>query len=216
MQTMNIRITFTEPVLGTAPSDETIYSSYIGANAPDAKSLQEEIAALGTDEVERNGMTVFARTPEGKPALWNYHVEGFFKDACGMLARLKPQDFTDENGKKKKSGGTKSSQLKAYKKVIDGLIFVQPRLIPIEMPGDGAVGTCQRSLRAQTAQGERVALASSEEVPAGSSIRIQVELFDESHAALVREWLNYGRWRGIGQWRNSGKGRFLFHCQSRR
>ena len=49
---------------------------------------------------------------------------------------------------------------------IDGLIFIAPRQIPIKF--DGEMGICQRPLRAQTAQGERVALASSESIPASS------------------------------------------------
>ena len=104
---------------------------------------------------------------------------------------------------------TKSSALKAYKKIIDGLIFVEPRCIPIRVNGE--IGECQRPLRAQTAQGERVSLAMSEEIPAGSSIEFEITLFDEkAHKDAVLEWLDYGRLRGIGQWRNSGKGRFSY------
>ena len=28
--------------------------------------------------------------------------------------------------------------------------------------------------------------------------------------AYVREWLDYGMYRGLGQWRNSGKGRMVW------
>ena len=69
---------------------------------------------------------------------------------------------------------------------------------------------CQRPLRAQTAQGERVSLANSEEIPAGSSCQFEVLCMDDSHEAAVMEWLEYGRLRGLGQWRNSGKGRFTY------
>ena len=73
---------------------------------------------------------------------------------------------------------------------------------------DGEMLDCQRPLRAQTMQGERVSLASSDEVPAGAVLTCDVECLDESHEAAVREWLDYGSLRGLGQWRNSGKGRF--------
>ena len=63
-------------------------------------------------------------------------------------------------------------------------------------------------LRAQTAQGERIALANSETVPAGSTIEFKVVLLKDDHEKLLKEWLDYGRYKGIGQWRNSGKGRF--------
>ena len=191
METLKVKLTFTEPILGGAPADPEIYSTYIAANAPDAKSMEEEIEALGADAVEEKKMTVFGRSPEGEPCIWNYHIEGFFKDACGMLRKI---------------SGTESSKIKSYKKVIDGLIFVQPRQITIHLNGE--IGNCQRTLRAQTMQGDRTALASSEEAPAGSWIEFDVECYDAAHVKAVREWLDYGERRGIGQWRNSGKGRF--------
>ena len=143
-------------------------------------------------------MTVFPKDEDGTPILWDYQVKGFFKDACGMLARLK--------------GQTESSKLKAYKKVIDGLVFVGPRSIKLNPAGE--IGVCQRPLRANTMQGERVALASSEELPAGTTADFEIILLDESLEAVVREWLDYGALRGIGQWRNSGKGRFSYEVEN--
>lgn len=37
-----------------------------------------------------------------------------------------------------------------------------------------------------------------------------ITCMDEKDLKLVREWLDYGYYRGLGQWRNSGKGRFLW------
>lgn len=202
--TMRVRITFLESLLGTSPADEDIYKGFIGSKAPDAASIEDEVAALGTDAVVERGTTVFPRLSDGTPFLYDYQVRGFFKDACSMLARLTGKD---ENGKKKKAAN-ESGKMTAYKKVIDGLIFVSPRAIPLALDGD--VGLCQRPLRAQTAQGERVALAISEEIPAGTSAEFMVTCLDENHLAAVREWLDYGELRGIGQWRNSGHGRFLW------
>ena len=59
-------------------------------------------------------------------------------------------------------------------------------------------------------QGERVALAESETIPAGSSIEFTIMTFDDGLWPTITEWLQYGRYRGIGQWRNSGKGRFEY------
>ena len=75
---------------------------------------------------------------------------------------------------------------------------------------DGEISTCQRPLRAQTAQGERVALAMSEEVPAGATMDITIKVLDKALLPAIREWLDYGELRGLGQWRNSGKGRFTW------
>ena len=63
-------------------------------------------------------------------------------------------------------------------------------------------------LRAATAQGERVALASSETLPAGTTCEFEVQMMRDELEPLVEEWLAYGELRGFGQWRNSGKGRF--------
>lgn len=204
MKTIFVKAKLLEAMLGTSPADKEIYSSYIGSNAPDAQTLEEEIAALGADNVAEKGMTVFPRTADGAPFIYDYQIKGFFKDSCKMLSKLSKEK--DAKGKKKPVN--ESSKLRAYKQDIDGLIFVSPREIPIIF--DGEIGVCQRPLRASTPMGERVALASSEEVPAGATIEFEVTCLDDDHVAAVLEWLDYGRRRGLGQWRNSGKGRFEY------
>lgn len=191
MKTMKVKLTFAEPILGTCPADEEVYRAFIATKAPDASTLEDEVAAIGVDAVVEKGMTVFPRTEDGKPFLFDYQIKGFFKDTCGGLKRVK---------------GTVSSGIKAYKKEIDKLIFPQPRQIPFEFEGE--IGYCQRPLRAQTMHGERVSLAISEQIPAGASVTFDIELFSDDHEKAVREWLDYGKYSGIGQWRNSGKGRF--------
>lgn len=203
MTTLKFKLTFIESLLGTAPKNEDIYRDFIGSKAPDAATLEDEVAALGVDEAAEKGMTVFPRNADGNPIIWDYQIKGFFKDSCGMLSKLTGKDATTG---KKKTAVNESSKLTAYKKIIDGLIFVQPRQIPIIFDGD--IGICQRPLRAQTMQGERVALAMSEEIPAGASIEFSVKCLSDEHVAAVREWMEYGELRGLGQWRNSGKGRF--------
>jgi hypothetical protein len=91
-------------------------------------------------------------------------IKGFFKDACGMLRRVK---------------GSGSSKLRAYKKEIDGLVFVTPRQIPLVLPEGAELGLLERPVL-------------------GGGIG------DD----LLREWFNYGALRGLGQWRNASYGRF--------
>lgn len=203
MKRMHVKLTFTEPVLGTWPSNQNIAREFIASKSPDAASIEDEVAAIGADAVADKGMTVFPRNEAGQPVLYDYQIKGFFKDACGMLSRVGGKT---ETGKKR--AVNESGKISAYKKVIDGLIFIQPRMIPICCTGD--IRECQRPLRAQTAQGERVSLANSEEIPAGSSCEFDVVCLDAAHEAAVREWMDYGQLRGIGQWRNSGKGRFTY------
>lgn len=192
---MKVKITLTEELLGTACADPAIHSEYIASKAPDAQSLTEEVASIGADAVEAKSKTIFPRADNGTPMLWDYQVKGFFKDACSSLSRVP---------------GSKSGKIKAYRKVIDGLVFPQPRKIPLLLPDGQKIGECQRPLRAQTAQGERIALANSETVPAGTSFECEIKLLDEKLEDTVVEWLDYGALRGLGQWRNSGKGRFTW------
>lgn len=159
----------------------------------DAETVEDEVERFGADAVVEKGMTVFPRMEDGTPFLYDYQIKGFFKDTCGALRRVK---------------GTRSADIKAYKKEIDRLIFPQPRCIPFSF--DGEVGLCQRPLRAQTAQGERIALAISEEIPAGAKVEFSILMLNDDNVKLVKEWLDYGRLSGIGQWHNSGKGRFVW------
>lgn len=191
MKEIKVKLTFQEPLLGTSPANDEVYREFIGSKSPDAATVEDEVAALGADAVAEKGMTVFPRMEDGTPFLYDYQIKGFFKDTCGGLRKVK---------------GTESSKIKAYKKEIDKLIFPEPRCIPIHF--DGAITECQRPLRAQTMQGERVSLAMSEQIPAGATVEFTVVCLCDDHEKAVREWLDYGKYSGIGQWRNSGKGRF--------
>ena len=108
----------------------------------------------------------------------------------------------------RRGDGFKSKGLKAFKKEIDGLVFVSPRQIPLVMPEGGEIGDLQRPLRASTAQGERIALAHSETVPAGTVQEFDVMVLKDDLVPYVEEWLAYGALHGTGQWRNSGMGAF--------
>lgn len=191
MKKYDVELELTEEMLGTASADPELYEKFIASKRPDGVD-DDELGSVPVDEEVEKSTTVFRTGDDGKPVIFDYMVKGFFKDACSMLRRVK---------------GTHSSKLKAYKKEIDGLIFVGPRRIPLVF--DGETGICERPLRAQTAQGERVALARSETVPAGTKIPFTITLLKDDHIELVDEWLSYGQMRGLGQWRNSGAGRFI-------
>lgn len=201
MHSIKIKATLLQEMLATCSANKALYERFIASLAPDARSTEEEVAALGPVEVGNIGRTVFPRMPDGRPFLWNYQIKGFFKEACAQLIRC-------TNSATYKAVKKESAPLKAYRKIIDGLIFVQPRRIPVDVVGD--VGDCQRPLRAQTAQGERIALARSETAPEGSSFVFEVELLEPLFEKYVREWLDYGRHKGLLQWRGAGMGRFTW------
>lgn len=210
MKKVHIALTFLDPILGMSPSNPDIYMDYIASKAPDKDVTADELTALPAyDDIEcgeedPTTVTVFPRTRNGEPCFFDYQIRGFFKDSCGLLSYVRG---VDENGKKtKKKAGTLSGKTVAYKKVIDGNIFVSPRKIPIYF--DGPMTLCQRPLRAQTPMGERIALACSEQIPEGAKIAFDVTLYNDDDLDLLAEWMAYGRDHGMGQWRNSGKGRF--------
>jgi hypothetical protein len=199
-KSIKIKIELQEEILGTASSQHDLHDQFIGSKAPDAKSREEEVEALGPEEVAKKAMTIFARDADGNPFLWDYMIKGFMKDACKSMRRVP---------------GSCSSKLTAYKQVIDGLIFPSPRRIPLILPEGSEMGKCQRPLRAQTAQGERIAIASSETVPEGATLEIDIRYYPMTKKKgaptieeCIEEWFEYGSDRGLGQWRNSGKGRF--------
>ncbi len=197
MNEMKVRLTLTDEILGTAPNDKEIYANYIGSNAPDAPTREQEIEAVGVDEVIEKSTTVFPRNKDGHPIMWDYQIKGMVKDAVGMLRNVP---------------GSYSKKLTNYKKKIDGLVFIKDRENPFI--GEANIGYCQRPLRGQTAQGERISLANSETLPAGTQIEFTFMWYEDGKKLITRELfeeiLDYGRVRGLGQWRNSGKGRFTW------
>lgn len=184
MKRYKLKITFTESLLGTVAKNKKLYTEFIlEKGAKDELETVPEIEEIGT------GFHML----DGKPILYNYVIKGFFKDACSMLRR---------------DPSTRSSKLKAYKKVIDGLIFIDPRQIPIVLNGEG-LGINERPLRGQTAQGERIALAKSDMAPVGTRLEVEIKDFHDDEK-LLKEWLDYGALRGLGQWRNAGWGTFEY------
>ena len=194
MFTRKVRLVFTEPLLGTIPKDPEVYLPYVaGPAAITDEALAEELATV--EKAEEKGWTGFHQV-DGDPIIYDYVLKGFFKDACGMLRRVK---------------GTQSSKIRAYKKEIDGLVFIAPRQIPLLLPAGAEMGVLERPLRASTAQGERIALARSDTCPPGTALEFFVTVLGgDIDDAMLTEWFDYGVHRGLGQWRNAGYGRFEY------
>ena len=200
MTKMKVRLTLTEDILGTLPSDPEIYQTYIASKG---KNVEEEVTQMGktnefleeeTDEDSApKTLTVFVRDDEGNPCVYDYLIKGFFKNANKAL---------------RQSDDAKCKKLTAYKTKIDNLIFVGPRLIKLQT--DSPITYCERPLRASTPQGERVALSASESLPAGTVLEFEITSLNKDMMTYVREYLDYGQFNGLGQWHNSGKGRFTW------
>ena len=139
MKKINIKLTYIDELLGTCSANPEIHAEFIASKAPDHASREEEVAAIGVEEAIDKAMTVFPKMDDGTPFLWDYQFKGFFKDSCGLLRR---------------ADNMKSKGLKAYKKEIDGLVFVTPRRIPLVMPA-GPVARKHRPGRARRAGEQR-------------------------------------------------------------
>lgn len=249
MYYMTVEVEFLEKALGTSPSNEELLREFIASKAPDAPSREQEIAAIGESEAFDKTINIYPKgdfeydpvtdryidmldknleplSEEVKgrlihatktPYLYNYQLRGFFKDSCGFMSRA---DETDASGKK--LGLTESAKLKAYRKVIDGCIFVFPRRIAIKVPefyldddgvtmrpsctDNGELPILQRPIRIQSPTGERVAIAASEMIPAGSRMKFTIGFTSMKFKPAIIEWLNYAAVHGISGWRNSGLG----------
>ena len=212
MKELKIRAEFIEELLGSANNDKEIHAEFIASKAPDApsreeeieaivnassceipsvlSSREEEIEAIGVDAVIEKGKTIFPKDEDENPFLYDYQIKGFLKNAAKAFNYVK--------------------KIPAYKTKIDNLVFVFPRKILLQFPEGAGLTDCQRPLRAQTAQGERVALANSEAAPAGTVIEFTIKCLEDTFAKNLKSWLDYGELNGIGQWHNSGKGRFKY------
>ncbi|HSW63969.1 MAG TPA: hypothetical protein VLH56_11780 [Dissulfurispiraceae bacterium] len=199
---MKITVTFDEPLLGTLAGDPELAREFIASKAPNGGNGDEAEAIENLDESLVKGSTVFPRTADDCPFLWDYQVKGFFKEACRAMIDMEVLTQAE----------LKAARLTAYlyKKTIDNLIFVGPRRIPLMLPAGGIMGWCERPLRGETMRGERIALARSEEAPAGTTIQFEVISMNKALLPYILRWLEYGKLKGLGQWRNSGKGRFSF------
>lgn len=184
-----VKITFITSVLGSQPQKD-LASEWLG------KKFEENGNVLPQDEIDtlpemlEKGTTAFHRFND-KPVFFDYQVKGFLKEAGRIFNGL--QD------------------VKALRSKIENYVFVTPRMFEIHLPDNAEIGFCERPLRAETAQGPRVAIARSEEIPAGAWFEFTLEIFkSQVNEDLLRELMTYGKYKGLGQWRNGGHGRFEF------
>jgi hypothetical protein len=214
---INAIITFTEPTLASTPGNRDLLDEFIAKKAPGSEQAEEELAALPADEQTAKASTVFPRDDQGL-FCWDYQWRGFFKEAIFAQIEL---------------GELRNLSKWTYKRAVDSFLFVNPRRIRYlddlgqyyKEPTD----TLQRPLRAETMQGDRVALARSELLPPGTQLNLEVTLLigegskkkdgttRATGASITREiviaCLDYGQFKGFSQWRGGGYGRFTYELK---
>lgn len=290
---LTIRCRTTDIMLGTMPGDPDIYRTYVASKAPDAATMEEEIANSSVDDVVEKGITVFPtgiffKTPdnvfydpkfgtvpeeiEGEyvtcPFIWEHQWKGCFKESIAHIARaaekvagkstVKKSEAADDaeetpvedkpkrRGRKPKAAVAVEkdvsdlerimpkqkyhcSTIKAYKKVVDGNIFIKNKRTPILVPetyiddmgverstyiteedGRKHLRVFTRPLRAETMQGPRVTLAASEFIPAGAEFYCTIQMLDPSLKPAIIECLDLKQFVGMLQWRSGGKGTLVW------
>lgn len=228
MKKMKVRVTLITEMLGTFPTDPDIYVAFIEERKKrdtlglfpkdfDIKKELENISRAAkandwmSDENPDNNpnvittnnpkvLTAFPRDENYNLIMYDYQIRGFFKEACGSLRSIKDSEW-----------GKESTKIKNYKKVIDGGVFVTPEYIPIHIAEGKTISIESRSLRAQspTPPYERVCISSSETVPRGSWFEFEI-MYPDSFDKAIKEWMDYGAFKGFLQWRSGGKGRFTY------
>lgn len=64
---LRVRLTLIDEILGTAAADPKIHETYIASKAPDAKNIEEEVAAIGADAVAEEKKDHFLKRPRRQP-----------------------------------------------------------------------------------------------------------------------------------------------------
>ena len=186
-----------EEVVGTSLTREEVSQLFSGDEK--LKSLRESLGGFDTQ-----GVTVFFRDKNGKPCLGNHMIKGFLKAAGEAFARTLPT----KNGTMLHSATYTSAIINQHVTVTPDFLVASK---DIERTKDKKPKYLQRSLRVQTAQGQRVTLAKSEVLPAGTEFTFTVKVMDGSPFTkeVLEQLLSYGEMVGLGQWRGSGgKGQF--------
>ncbi len=197
------RLSGITPILGSQPASEAIRTQFVSAKAPSSELSEEERELFAAEQAQTAGVSVFARDPDAddRIILLDYMIRGFFKSALGALSS--------------------HVGMAAVKSKIDKFLFVSPRRIPLMRDGEEIFDEdyyYERPLRAETAKGPRVGLASSECIDAPWEIEIELKLITNPATAkskalswdIIETALDYGKLSGLGQFRNGSYGTFAW------
>lgn len=212
-----VRITGKTPLLATQPASTKLRSEWIAKRAFDKKGITQEQAQALMDEenemftptdekkVSDDAPMMFLRDEQndGRLFVYDYTILGFMKSA---LKALKPQ-----------------LGVAAERTKVDNYLFVKPRILYVMRYGTplterDEIDAIERPLRAETMQGPRTALVSSEMIRDQWELEFRLVLLKNDGTARSKalDWdaietcLMYGELCGIGGWRNASYGQFVY------
>lgn len=157
-------------------------------------------------ELDMRGVTVFFYDYEKNlPMIGDHMIYGYMKAASSAIARTLP-----------KKNATILQSMAYTNEIINTHVRCTEQFIcfdkDIKRTKEGRPAYLQRSLRAQTAQGDRITLAKSEVVPAGAKLKFTLNVLEGSplEVSHIKRIFDHGCFFGLGQWRNSGHGMFSY------
>ena len=219
MKTVKVRITFTRECYGINPNNPAIRTEFeaqrakkYSTSAKKQKEMLEEVLPKIPEEQEMfnleenisdqidKGTTVFARTKDGLPAMFDYQWKGFFKEKTKALRGL--EDSVASTAANWTAG-------------VEQYVWIGERIQAIHLPLDenGEQMTTwinERPIRIDDKGQVRTALASSEVVPEGSWLDLTIKCIKPGWMAIVKECLDYGEIFGTGSRRSDGFGTFTY------
>lgn len=196
----NVEIELLEDQLGTIPVSKSIFAKHLASKitqkgkrdgmTPEEiqERIDEDLESYDEDDSDlKAGYTTFFKDEDKNPYIKDYMIKGFLKDAASAL---------------KQFGKHKQLRSKVVK-----FVFIEPR--KILLPKQEKYNVLERPLRAMTARGERVSIARSDTIPAGTIIKFTVVCLAGIISKKCLETLfEYGKYIGVGQFRSGGYGKF--------
>lgn len=165
-------------------------------------------------ELDMKGTTVFFKNKdvENRPMIGDHMIYGFLKAASEALVRALPPGTPKKQGTVLQSASYTQSIINQHVRCDSQFITFDRDIARLP---NGTPDYDQRSIRAMTAQGPRISLMKSEQVPAGASISFVLKVIKNSplDETSLRKMFDYGECTGLGQWRNSGRGSFSYKME---
>lgn len=214
-----VRLDFTEALLGSQPTDN-IAINYLRDKQTEALMLELKAEGMAHKEAQAAAAERVNESLELVDEDNPLHVTGFASDSRGL-------HLWDNQIKGAIKGINKTLGLKVAGKRAGGTAWastdIQTKLWVFSPDGKRRIPLMRdglritepdrllvRPLRAQTPQGMRTSIATSEAIDPPCSISFRVDLL-RGHR-ITRELLetifSFGAFEGLGQWRSSGLGRY--------
>lgn len=208
-------------------SDEKIHSELLAMRTTIQQYVQDPITGEEWDDFlkhgftkkamlypalkEYKGKTIFMKDESGNPYLEDYVMKGAIKD---MVSSICKSQRLKTKGTLFNSEAYSMSSLNRFLHIDDEKIYFYQdddcnKKADVKKDSKGDSVFLERSLRAKTMQGDRIALAYSETIQPPACIKFKFTWLGKEELS-EKQWkdvFEMTKFYGISQWRNSGKGR---------